>query len=90
MNVSELHLLIDWSCHFPSLENEIKHPLELIKKIQMKKLTDKKKVMSEFYNIQVDDSRGETDFNVYIIRDTNPNYKLGIVTDIFLEACFLP
>ena len=71
---SELHLLIDWSCYFSSLENKIKKSLQLVEKIQMKKLKEKKKIISKFYNVHVDDFRGSTDFNVYIIKDINPIY----------------
>ena len=74
MTIPELHLLIDWQCHFSSLENRIKEPLQLIENIQLKKLNEKKKIISKFYNVQVDDFRGETDFNLYIIKDVNPIY----------------
>lgn len=78
-NISELHLLIDWKCHFNGLDSFLdknKHfeHLKVIEKIKMKKLRDKKKVMSKFYNVSVDDYRGSTDFNLYIIKDTNPIY----------------
>lgn len=72
--ISELHVLIDWTCYFPLLENKIKMPLQLVKKIPMKKLKDKKKIISAFYNVPVDDFRGRTDFNLYLINDTNPIY----------------
>lgn len=73
-NVSELHILIDWTCYFSELENKIKKSLQLVEKIQMKKLKDKKEIISKFYNVHVDDFRGSTDFNVYIIKDVNPIY----------------
>ena len=69
--VSELHILIDWTCYFPKLEDNIIRPLQLIKKIKMSKLKDKKKIMSNFYNVNVDDFRGKTDFNIYILKDTD-------------------
>lgn len=72
--ISELHLLIDWTCHFNQLENKICHPFILIKKIKMKKLEEKQKIISKFYNLYVNDFRGSTDFNIYIIKDTNPVY----------------
>ena len=73
-NVSELHLLIDWTCYFPRLEDKITGGLQLIKKIKMKKLKEKKKIISSFYNMPIDDFRGNTDFNLYIIKDINPIY----------------
>jgi len=72
--VSELHLLIDWTCYFSDLENKITDSLQLVTKIQLKKMEQKKKIISQFYNVQVDDFRGNTDFNVYIIKDINPIY----------------
>ena len=73
-NISELHILIDWTCHFASIEEKITGFLQLVTKIQMKKLKRKKEIISKFYNTFVDDFRGNTDFNVYIIKDTNPIY----------------
>jgi hypothetical protein len=72
--VPELHVLIDWTCYFSELENKITNSLELVKKIQLKKLKQKTKIISKFYNVPVDDFRGQTDFNVYIIKDVNPIY----------------
>ena len=72
--VTELHVLIDWTCYFSELENKITNSLELVKKIQLKKLKQKTKIISKFYNVPVDDFRGQTDFNVYIIKDVNPIY----------------
>ena len=40
----------------------------------MKKLVNKKEIMSKFYNVELDDFRGSTDFNIYIIKDSNPIY----------------
>ena len=71
---SELHILIDWTCHFFDLKTRIKQPLQLVKKIEMKKLKNKKKILSKFYNTTVNDFRGETDFNLYIIKDIQPIY----------------
>jgi hypothetical protein len=73
-NVSELHILIDWTCYFSSIENEFKNSLQLIEKIHMKKLEEKKNIISKFYDTPVDDFRGNTDFNIYIVKDTNPVY----------------
>ncbi len=73
-SLTELHILIDWTCHFSSLENEITNSLQLVTKIQLKKMIQKKKTISEFYDVPVDDFRGSTDFNVYIIKDINPIY----------------
>jgi hypothetical protein len=73
-NITELHVLIDWTCYFSELENKITNSLELVKKIQLKKMKQKTKIISKFYNVPVDDFRGQTDFNVYIIKDVNPIY----------------
>eukprot|EP00941_MAST-03F_sp_MAST-3F-sp1_P002906 g2906.t1 len=72
--VSELHLLIDWTCFFSDLEQKIMNPLQLLKKLRMKIMKNKKIIMSNFYNKPVDDFRGNTDFNLYLIKDTNPVY----------------
>ena len=73
-NIKERHLLIDWTSYFPMLEKQILSPLKLVKKIKIKKLKNKKAIMSRFYNTNVNDFRGETDFDAYIIDDTNPIY----------------
>ena len=72
--ISELHLLIDWTCHFSEFENKLTDSLQVIKKIRMEKLKQKKKIISKFYKVSVDDFRGSTDFNIYIIKDSNPVY----------------
>ena len=72
--ISELHLLIDWTCYLSEFENKLTDSLQLITKIKMKKLKQKKKIISKFYNVSVDDFRGSTDFNIYIIKDSNPVY----------------
>jgi|Laugrespbdmm15sd_2_1035082.scaffolds.fasta_scaffold31160_2 hypothetical protein len=77
--MKEMHLVIDWGCFFEvdiitknlterglELENYIKHP----------PLENKIETMSKFYNVHVDDKRGITDFNIYIINDNNPLYDL--------------
>lgn len=74
MTISELHVIIDWTCYFSDLESKIISPLELVKKIHLHKLPNSREVMSRFYNVSVDDFRGKTDFNVYIVRDNNPFY----------------
>jgi len=72
--VTELHLLIDWTCYFSDVENRIVSPLQIVKKIPMAKLEQKTEIISKFYDVPVDDFRGSTDFNVYLIKDTNPVY----------------
>jgi hypothetical protein len=72
--VTELHLLIDWTCYFSDVENRIASPLQIVKKIPMAKLEQKTEIISKFYDVPVDDFRGSTDFNVYLIKDTNPVY----------------
>ena len=73
-NITELHILIDWTCYFSDIEDKLTNSLEIITKIKMNKLKDKKKIISKFYNVSVDDFRGSTDFNIYIIKDNNPVY----------------
>ena len=71
--MQETHLLIDFGRDFEynklkkcienknlKIQNYIEHP----------KLENKIETMSKFYNVHVDDNRGETDFNIYIIIDT--------------------
>ena len=72
--ISELHVLIDWTCHFSEIENKLTESLRVIKNIRMKNLKDKNKIISQFYNVPVNDFRGSTDFNIYIIKDSNPVY----------------
>lgn len=72
--INELHLLIDWTRYFSKIDEFIKSPLHIVETVQMKKLKEKKRIMSNFYNVNVDDFRGDTDFNLYIIKDTNPIY----------------
>tara|TARA_B100001093_G_scaffold110340_1_gene102636 strand:+ start:8449 stop:8865 length:417 start_codon:yes stop_codon:yes gene_type:complete len=73
--VSELHLLIDWTCHFHSLHKDINAPLQLVTRIKMKKLDCKNEIISKFYDTPVNDFRGNTDFNIYIIEDIDPIYE---------------
>ncbi len=73
-DLNEIHIIIDWTNYFESLENIINSPLKLIEKYPMKKLDEKKKIMSKFYNVYVDDFRGKTDFIIYIIKDNDPVY----------------
>ena len=73
--VSELHLLIDWTCHFNGLEQFLCNEVQIVKLIKHKKLENKTKIMSEFYEIPVDDFRGNTNFNIYLLEDLNPNYQ---------------
>lgn len=73
-NIYEIHLLIDWTCYFDDIKRFLDNSLEIIDIKKIKKLTNKKKVLSKFYNTNVDDFRGNTDFNIYIIKDKNPIY----------------
>lgn len=79
-NLSELHIIIDWTNHFDSLEKKILYPLELLKKDKIKKLRNKAKIMSKFYKVFVNDYRGETNFTIYIIKDHNPFYDFRNTT----------
>jgi hypothetical protein len=71
----ELHIIIDWTCKFESLEDKITDSLIIVDKIRMEKLSNKVKVLSAFYNVNVNDFRGSTAFNVYIIKDMKPIYN---------------
>jgi len=73
-NSYEIHLLIDWTCYFDNIQEFIGNPLEVIDVKKFKKIKNKKKVLSEFYNANIDDFRGNTDFNTYILKDKNPIY----------------
>ena len=76
--MQETHLLIDWDCFFDT--NVIKkylndYDLELKKCFRHPKLENKIETMSKFYEVPVDDWRGGTEFNLYIIIDNNPSYN---------------
>jgi len=70
----EIHLLIDWTCYFDNIQKFLGNSLEIIDVKKVNKLINKKKILSEFYNTNVDDFRGNTDFNIYILKDKNPIY----------------
>ena len=75
----ELHIIIDWKQKYKKdyIFKKIKdNKLSLHKFIEHKKLNDKATIMSKFYNMSVDDFRGETTFNIYLLNDYNPIYKL--------------
>ena len=75
--LSELHVLIDWTCYFSDIEIENMIPyksLIIVDKIIVRKLINKKTVISKFYNTYVDDFRGKTDFILYILKDINPKH----------------
>jgi hypothetical protein len=72
--MTETHLIIDWTNFFINLDNWIKDTLELKEKILIKKIENKSKIMSKFYGTNVNDFRGETDFNLYILEDKGPIY----------------
>lgn len=69
-----MHLLIDWTCSFDNLNKRFPSCLCVIDKIKMDKLKNKSEIISKLYKTKVDDFRGATEFNLYIIRDTSPNY----------------
>lgn len=72
--IEELHLVIDWTNHFKNIDKYIDKTLKIKHIIKMNKLQNKVKTMSEFYNVKVNDFRGETSFTIYIIEDKNPIY----------------
>ena len=77
-DVKETHLLIDWDCYFDfdTLKKKLSyHGLETVSYFKHPKLKNKVEIMSKFYDVLVDDYRGETDFNIYIIIDTLPVYN---------------
>lgn len=71
---TELHIIIDWTCYFHTFEDKLTDSLRLVKNIKIEKLKEKTKIISEFYNVHVDDFRGSTDFNLYLVEDQNPIY----------------
>lgn len=76
--MKETHLLIDWDCYFDfdTIKKKLSNcGLETTSYFKHPKLENKSEIMSKFYEVHVDDFRGETDFNVYIIEDTKPEYK---------------
>ena len=54
-----------------------KHKLPDFELIQMK---NKSVVLSKFYNMEVDDFRGETSFHIYQIDDLNPIYDYRLTS----------
>ena len=70
----ETHLIIDWTNYFISLDDKIKNSLKIVNKIVLKKLENKNSIISKFYDVNVNDFRGETDFTLYILEDNNPIY----------------
>ena len=72
--MTETHLIIDWTNFFINLDNWIKDTLKLKEKVLIKKIENKSKIMSKFYGTNVNDFRGETDFNLYILEDKGPIY----------------
>ena len=75
--MNEKHIIIDWTCHFSNdiMKTHINSSkLQLVDIINHSKLSNKKSIMSKFYNTTVDDFRGNTPFNIYIINDNKPFY----------------
>ena len=72
--MNELHLVIDWTCCFANLDEYIPRCLCIVDRFKMNKLEDKSQIISNFYGTKVNDFRGASDFNIYIIRDTTPTY----------------
>jgi len=72
--IKELHLIIDWTNYFKNIDNFLSETLKIKHIIKMNKLQNKVKTMSKFYNVKVDDFRGETNFTIYLIEDKNPIY----------------
>ena len=70
----ETHLIIDCTNYFISLDDKIKNSLKIVNKIVLKKLENKNSIISKFYDVNVNDFRGETDFTLYILEDNNPIY----------------
>tara|TARA_Y100000361_G_scaffold118134_1_gene109413 strand:- start:3081 stop:4040 length:960 start_codon:yes stop_codon:yes gene_type:complete len=76
--MDELHIVIDWTCHFDlnTMQNMINSSNLTLKNIHFNDpIINKKHVMSLFYNTNVDDFRGQTPFNIYIINDNKPKYE---------------
>ena len=81
--IKEKHLIIDWTIDFKESEiiNYIKeYKLSFNKLIKHNKIKNKSVVLSKFYNMEVDDFRGETSFHIYQIDDLNPIYDYRLTS----------
>ena len=79
MILIEKHLLIDWQrCfNYEFIQKNInEYNLSLKEYLEYPALVDKIKIISNFYNVFVDDNRGSVPFNIYFIDDTSPKYEL--------------
>ena len=75
--LKETHIIIDWTKFYS--ENEIRNyifefNLKIKTVINYPKIKNKEKVLSAFYNMKVNDFRGENDFLIYLIEDQKPVY----------------
>ena len=73
-DMTETHLIIDWTNHFADLKKKIDYPLEIIEVVNMNKIPNSIEVLSRFYGVRVDDFRGKTDYTIYIVKDNLPIY----------------
>jgi len=76
--MDEVHLIIDWCCHFDlnTMQTFIKNSELVVNSIHFHEpIGNKKEILSLFYNTDVDDFRGQTHFNIFIINDKTPKYE---------------
>jgi hypothetical protein len=73
-NIYEIHLIIDWTNFFDSLNNKLNNNLTILHTLFIPTLNDRINIISAFYEQYVDDFRGKENFTLYIIKDTNPIY----------------
>ena len=80
----EKHIIIDWTCYFTSeIINKYlhKYELELVDLYKHHILQNKKETITTFYKQNLNDFRGSTPFNIYIVNDPNPIYKLRLTSN---------
>ena len=79
----EKHIIIDWTCFFTSeiIQKYLNHyELELVDLYKHPILQNKEEIISKFYNMNINDFRGSTEFNIYIVNDNNPIYKYRLTS----------
>lgn len=79
----EKHIIIDWICFFtPEIIKKYlhKYELEFIDLYKHPTLQNKHETISKFYKQNINDFRGSTPFNIYIVNDHNPIYRLRLTS----------
>lgn len=81
--MGERHLVIDWRRHFAIGDMKVRlaaRGLLCTHVMEHDKLTHKKDTMRRFYNTPVNDSRGDTPFNVFFVVDRTPVYARRVTS----------